>query len=66
MEVTDFLLHSPNSSGPIYVKLKRKLEYCDHVLFEPVGLVFLDRPLKFLKENNPSSPEARALDGSTF
>ena len=38
--------------GLVYVKLKRELEYHGHVLFEPVRPVFLDRLLRFLKENN--------------
>ena len=36
LEVTDILRHSADSNGLVYVKLKRKLEYHGHVLFEPV------------------------------
>ena len=53
VKVTDLLPHSADSNGVVYVKLKRKLEYHDHVLFEPVRPMFLERLLRFLKEYNP-------------
>ena len=52
VEITDVLSRSADSSELVYVKLKRKLEYHGHVLFEPVRPVFLDRLLRFLNENN--------------
>ena len=52
-EVTDLLPRSAVSDGLVYVKLKRKLEYYGHLLFEAVRPMFLERLLRFLKENNP-------------
>ena len=43
VEDIDLLLRFPDSDGLVYVKLKRKLEYRGHVLFEFFRLVFLDR-----------------------
>ena len=52
-EVTGLLPRSADSNGLVYVKLKRKVEYHGHVLFEPVRPpVFLDRLLRFLKETH--------------
>ena len=53
IEVADVLPCSADSNGLVYVKRKRKLEYPGHVLFEPVRKMFLERLLRFLKENNP-------------
>ena len=53
VEVTDILPRFVDSNGLVYVKLKWKLEYHGHVLFESVRPIFLDRLLRFLKENNP-------------
>ena len=38
-----------DSNGMIVVKLKRKVEYRTHVLFEPVRPSFVESFLKFLK-----------------
>ena len=53
VEVTDLLPCSADSNGLVYVKLKRKLEYHGHFLFEPVRPMFIERLLRLLKENNP-------------
>ena len=53
VEVTDFLPRSVDSNGLVYVKLKQKLKYHGDVVFEPVRPLFLERLLRFLKENNP-------------
>ena len=41
-----------DSNGLIIVKLKRKVEYRSHVLFEPVRPSFVESFLKFLKQVN--------------
>ena len=41
-----------DSNGLIFIKLKRKLGYRSHVLFEPVRPVFLKSILNYLKTNN--------------
>ena len=43
--------HTSNN-GLILLKLKRKLQYRGHVLFEPVRPEFVQIALQFLKENN--------------
>ena len=53
LEITDLLPHSADSNGLVYAKLTRNLKYHGHVLFEPIRPVFLDRLLRFLKENSP-------------
>ena len=53
VEVTDLLPRSADSNGIVYVKLKQKLKHHCHVLFKPVRPMFLERLLRFLKENNP-------------
>ena len=42
-----------DSSGLVIVKLKRKVEYRNHVLFEPSRPVFDEKFLDFLKSHNP-------------
>ena len=57
-------------NGLVIVKLKRKLEYHDHVLFEPVRPVFLKSILNYLRTNNNLyqdvviNTENISLDGS--
>ena len=41
-----------DSSRLVIIKLKHKLEYRGHVLFEPVRAVFLESILNYLKTNN--------------
>ena len=41
-----------DSNDLLIVKLKRKVEYRSHVLFEPVRPVFVKRFLKYLKNHN--------------
>ena len=53
IEVIDLLPRSADKNRLVYVNLKRKLEYLGPVLFEPVRPMFLERLLRFLKENNP-------------
>ena len=38
-----------DSNGIVIVKLKRKAEFCNHVLFETVRPLFVESFLKFLK-----------------
>ena len=42
-----------DSSGLVIVKLKRKVEYRNHVLFEPSRPVFAEKFLNFLKSDKP-------------
>ena len=53
VEVTNSFPRFAAINGLVYAKLKRKLEYHVHVLFEPVRTIFLERLLRFLEENNP-------------
>ena len=53
VEVTNIFSRFAAINGLVYAKLKRKLEYHGHALFEPVRTMFLERLLRFLKENNP-------------
>ena len=50
--VTNMLPRHADNNGLVIIKLKHKLEYHDHVLFEPVRSVFLKRILNYLKTNN--------------
>ena len=52
INVTSMLPQPADSNGLIFIKLKRKLEYRGHVLFEPVRSVFLKSILNYLKTNN--------------
>lgn len=42
-----------NNNGIVIVKIKRKLEYKAHVLFEPIRSNFIQQLLCYLKDNNP-------------
>ena len=67
---TNMLPQPADSNGLVIVKLKRKLEYHDHVLFEPVRPVFLKSFLNYLRTNNHLyqdvviNTENISLDGS--
>ena len=50
--VTNMLPRPVDSNGLVIIKLKPKLEYHGHVLFEPVRAVFLKSILNYLKTNN--------------
>ena len=50
--VTNTLPRPADGNGLVIVKLKCKLEYQCHVLFEPVRPVFLKSILNYLKTNN--------------
>ena len=52
-EVYNILPRASDSTGIIMVKLKRKLIYNGHVLFEPVRPDAIRRVLQYLKVNNP-------------
>ena len=68
--VTNMLLKPADSNGLVIIKLKRKLEYNGHVLFEPVRPVFLKSILNYLRTNNHLyqdvviNTENISLDGS--
>ena len=68
--VTNMLPRAADSNGLVIIKLKRKLEYHGHVLFEPVRPVFLKSILNYLKTNNHLyqdvviNTENISLDGS--
>ena len=68
--VKNMLPRPADSNGLVIIKLKRKLEYHGHVLFEPVRPVFLKSILNYLKINNHLyqdvviSTENISLDGS--
>ena len=47
--LSNCLSHGIDSSGLLFVKLKRKLEYRGHVLFEGVRPERLKEALKYLK-----------------
>ena len=50
IDVTNLLPRTAASNGLVIIKLKRKVEYCGHVLFEPVRPDFLHRVLSYLKK----------------
>ena len=52
-EINKILPRGEDSNGLISVKLKRKLIYRGHVLFEPVRPDNVQNALEFLKNNNP-------------
>ena len=52
-DVANTLPRSTNDNGFLIVKLKRKLEYRGHVVFEPIRPDFIQHILSYLKENNP-------------
>ena len=52
-EVYKVIPRASDSTGIVLVKLKRKLMYNGHVLFEPVRPDKIRRILEYLKENNP-------------
>lgn len=52
IDVTNFLLKTVDSNGLVVVKLKRKLEYCGHVLFDAMRPDFLRKVLSYLKKND--------------
>ena len=68
--VTNTLPRPADSNGLVIIKLKCKLEYHGHVLFEPVRPVFLESILNYLKTNNHLyqdvviNTENISLDGS--
>ena len=68
--ITNMLPRAADSNGLVIIKLKRKLEYHGHVLFEPVRPVFLKSILNYLKTNNHLyqdvviNTENISLDGS--
>ena len=70
INATSLLPPSASSTGLIIIKLKRQLEYYDHVLFEPVRTVFLKYILNYPKTNNHLhqdviiNTENISLDGS--
>ena len=61
-----------DSSRLVIIKLKHKLEYRGHVLFEPVRAVFLESILNYLKTNNHLyqdvviNSEKVSIDGSAY
>ena len=50
MDVTNLLPRTADSNGLLIVKLKRKVEYRGHVLFEAVRPDFLLGVLSYLKK----------------
>ena len=50
VDVTNLLPRTAGSNGLVTVKLKRKVEYRGHVLFEAVRTDFLRRVLSYLKK----------------
>ena len=52
MDVSTLFPRQSNSNGLVIIKLKRKLEYRDHVDFEPVRPDIVLRLLRYLKANN--------------
>ena len=52
-EIVRTLPRPINANGIVAVKLKRKLEYKGHVLFEAIRPDLVHRVLCYLKENNP-------------
>ena len=50
IDVTNLLLRTADSNGVVIVKLKLKVEYRGHVLFETVRPGFLRRILSYLKQ----------------
>jgi len=53
VDVANILPRKPDSNGIVLVKLKHKLEYREHVLFEGVRPDFVFRLLQYLKSHNP-------------
>ena len=52
INVTNMLPRPADRNGLVIIKLKCKLEYRGHILFEPVRPVFLKSILNHLKTNN--------------
>ena len=52
MDVNTLLPRQANSNCLVIIKLKRKIEYRDHVYFEPVRPDIILRLLHFLKASN--------------
>ncbi|XP_066925712.1 uncharacterized protein [Clytia hemisphaerica] len=52
-DIANTLPRRANDNGLVIVKLKRKLEYKGHVVFEPIRPDFIQRVLNYFKENNP-------------
>ena len=52
IDFTNLLPKTADSNGLVIVKLKRKVEYRGHVLFEAVRPDLLRRVLSYLKKNN--------------
>ena len=52
INVTNMLPRPSDRNGLVIIKLKRKLEYRGHILFETVRPVFLKSILNYLKTNN--------------
>ena len=61
-EINKILPRGADSNGLISVKLKRKLTYRGHVLFEPVLPDNVQNTLEFLKNNNPLYDIVIAVD----
>ena len=52
IDISNLLPTTAYGTGLVIVKLKRKIEYGGHVLFEAVRPVFLCNILYYLRENN--------------
>ena len=52
IDVTNLLPRTADRNGLVIVKLKRKLENCDHVFLEAVRPDFVGSVLNYLNQNN--------------